>query len=468
LTYESIPKFLPGNVSVGDRSYFEASRLGPKRAETPEGFLIIYDVPIARTGIYVYGPGEIMSGPGEDEVAPGPDGLVRVYRSDDEVFHPDCLSSFEGKDVVNDHPQDGMVGLDNWRDLTVGVVQNVRRGSGLDDEMLIADFIIKDRQAIEDIKNGKIQVSCGYSANYEIDTGKPGYAHQRQIRGNHVAIVETGRCGARCAIGDSEMEIDKGKPIVPQVTRDEGGGPDWMGEAKQGQTININVGGGGLPTPPKAINDETAADAEAPVAAADAIKDASSLDAIMDALKGFDARLKDMEGKIDIGQETAKGRVADEDKDKDDEDCKKSTADSAATYRPAGNGNTRVREHWQDTIARGEILFPGIKIPAFDATMDGAVIQDSLCKFRRKALELSWNTEQGQRAITPLLDGENNMSKMTCDAIRVIFTAASDTVKTSNIMAGNRPRQMEFFGKPNKVLTPADINRLNREHYGKK
>lgn len=188
---------LPANLVrwnwTPDRAYF-ADDMSSRISRTPEGFLICRDVPIARVGIQLYGPGETP-------VDVGPDGVVYVDRPEEEVFAPEAVASFEGKDVVDDHPDDprGIV-PDNWRNLAVGHGQNVRRGKGADSDYLFADFLIKDPSAIDAVIAGKREISCGYDSEYE-QTG-PGRARQYNIRGNHFALVQKGRCGPRCAIRD--------------------------------------------------------------------------------------------------------------------------------------------------------------------------------------------------------------------------------------------------------------------------
>lgn len=60
--------------------YFFTTRLGETRYQTADGALLCKDVPIARTGVQTYLPEEI-------DLDPGLDGLVHVYRTEDEVFH---------------------------------------------------------------------------------------------------------------------------------------------------------------------------------------------------------------------------------------------------------------------------------------------------------------------------------------------------------------------------------------------
>ena len=182
-----------------DLEYYTTEELGPSRELTPEGFLICYDVPVARTGEMIYGPGETP-------IQTGRDGRVKVQRSAAEVFAPKSMASLAGKPVTDDHPPVD-VAPDNWRFYTRGVIVNPRRGEGAHKDFLIADLIIFDAETIEDINAGKREVSAGYNPDYlEIldDNGNaiPGEGEQANIRYNHMALVSRGRCGPMCAIRD--------------------------------------------------------------------------------------------------------------------------------------------------------------------------------------------------------------------------------------------------------------------------
>ena len=95
----------------------------------------------------------------------GPPGMVEVYRPDSEVFSPETIASFEGMPVTNDHPPDG-VDIGNIRALQKGHAHNVRRGSGEESDLLLADLIITDPVLIDLILDGKREISCGYT--YEL------------------------------------------------------------------------------------------------------------------------------------------------------------------------------------------------------------------------------------------------------------------------------------------------------------
>jgi uncharacterized protein len=173
--------------------FYTTEVLGPRQELTPEKFLLCRDVPIARTGTMLYAEGEI---PGLTAV----DGIVRVDRDPAEVFREETLASFEGKAFTLDHPAEDVI-PENWSRLAKGIVENVRRGAGIDDDLMLADILVTDQKAIEQIREkGLREVSAGYDASYEQTV--EGRARQFNIIGNHVALVDQGRCGYRCAIGD--------------------------------------------------------------------------------------------------------------------------------------------------------------------------------------------------------------------------------------------------------------------------
>lgn len=168
--------------------------LSPNQIETGEGFLICKNVPIARTGDQDY-LGEEIGLTGRDAGK-----VVKVFRPPEEVFADAALASFEGKPVTNDHPPT-LIGPDDVSIYEKGHAQNVRRGTDEWDGYVLADLHIHDRELIDAIQNGKREISCGYDFE-PVDNGDGTYT-QKNIRGNHIAVVERGRAGHRAAILDS-------------------------------------------------------------------------------------------------------------------------------------------------------------------------------------------------------------------------------------------------------------------------
>ena len=128
------------------------------------------------------------------------DGTPRFeYRPPDEV--KDSMESFHMVAVTNDHPTE-MVDTENAKQVVVGTVgENVR----MQGTHMAAPLAIFDAGAIADLKGGKQQISCGYHADMDPTPGitPDGISYdavQRNIRGNHVAIVDIGRAGPNAKI----------------------------------------------------------------------------------------------------------------------------------------------------------------------------------------------------------------------------------------------------------------------------
>jgi hypothetical protein len=180
---------------MGKLAYY-GYKISPNQLETDEGFLICRNVPIARTGDQQYLASEL-----------GLDGdkVVTVHRPEEEVFSEATIASFEGKPVTDNHPSE-LLDSSNVTIHSKGHAQNIRRGAGEWSDYLVGDLFVQDERLIEEVRNGKREVSCGYAVDY-VDNGDGTYT-QRNIRGNHIAIVEEGRAGHKAAIMDS---INKAK-----------------------------------------------------------------------------------------------------------------------------------------------------------------------------------------------------------------------------------------------------------------
>lgn len=175
-------------------SYY-ASQLSENISETPEGYLICKEVPIARIGVQEYLGRELGLQDKYDDV-------VRVYREEEDVFSQEAIASFEGKPLTNNHPEP-KVDINNLPMYGKGHVQNVRRSTS-EPDLLVADVVATDPQIISEIKNKvKREISSGYDCFYV--PYKDGY-RQVEIRGNHIALVSKGRAGSRVSIKDNLIE----------------------------------------------------------------------------------------------------------------------------------------------------------------------------------------------------------------------------------------------------------------------
>ncbi|TWB61684.1 hypothetical protein FBZ98_1011029 [Rhizobium sp. ERR 922] len=158
-----------------------------------DGYLVA-DARIARTGIQTYLGSEV----GKPEMS-----TVRVLRPGSEVFAEDTMKSAAHRPVTNDHPPE-MVTSDNWKKYAVGQTGDEVAG---EDIYIRVPLMVSDESTIKDIEAGKQELSAGYTCDLDFTAGKTlaGEAYdavQRNIRINHVAVVQRGRAGSKVRIGD--------------------------------------------------------------------------------------------------------------------------------------------------------------------------------------------------------------------------------------------------------------------------
>lgn len=175
---------------------------------TGDGYLVA-DARVARTGIQIYAGREV----GRPEME-----QVRVFRPEAEVFSTDALASFAHRPVTNDHPAEA-VGARNWKQHSVGMTGGEIARDG---EFVRVPMTVMDQGAIDAIDAGKRELSMGYACDLDFTAGTTpaGEAYdaiQKNIRGNHLAIVAAGRAGHSCRIGDSWAAVSQ-PPENPMKT----------------------------------------------------------------------------------------------------------------------------------------------------------------------------------------------------------------------------------------------------------
>lgn len=178
------------------------------RRELPNGFVIV-DAVLARTGLQTYSRGELgdqVPAEWRDKPAHTP---IRAWRPEAEVFAPASVESFSNVALTDDHPSE---------DVTPENVERLGRGwvgtPFRDGDFLKAPITFSVKSAITKLKGGKDQLSNGYDTDFDWtpgiipegqrDAGKAYDCIQRNIKGNHVALVDAGRCGADCRVLDAE------------------------------------------------------------------------------------------------------------------------------------------------------------------------------------------------------------------------------------------------------------------------
>lgn len=161
---------------------------------TPEGYLIDHPI-LTRVGIFEY---------------KNPDGSIRrELRLPEEVFAPESLASYKGKPVILTH-EAGMIDSDNVQQEQIGTILSEGTQDG---DNVRAQIIIHDARKLD---YGLRELSLGYSLDLEEVPGEwqgqPYDAMQRNIRVNHLALVEKARAGdsARLNIDGEDTQAEKG------------------------------------------------------------------------------------------------------------------------------------------------------------------------------------------------------------------------------------------------------------------
>ena len=454
--------------------------LGPKRSFTPEGFLFCESVPLARTGEQIYLPSELQGIPA------GKDGLIRVQRDASDVFSDTALASFVGKPVTDNHPEENLT-PETWRNHGKGTILNPRRGTGDQADLMVGDLLIYDAAAIRAIMDGKREVSCGYTAEYQI-LG-PGYARQYDIIGNHTALVAEGRCGGRCAIGDEKKMAspvkltlkDRIAKAIDEAMEGEAGNTEGVTE----HHVHVNVGGTEallaeieqlkiqLAEKENELEEdeeeEETMDSKSPV-----MRALNKLQASMDAQAKRIKKLESRDTDEKVENSAKKVEALDAEEDETEEEKKAREAKEAKMDKESKDGNptkakvldaAAIPGALQDLKERAELIVPGIRLPALDAKGAPQVITDSICMQRRNVLTTGMMLPNSAVAIQPLLVGQPEIGRMTCDAVHMVFTAVSENMRARNnaslpggLCAGTRKVGDQTFSG---AITPAEINAKN-------
>lgn len=161
---------------------------------TPEGYLIDHPI-LTRVGFFEY---------------KNPDGSIRrELRLPEEVFAPESLASYKGKPVILTH-EAGMIDSDNVQQEQIGTILSEGMQDG---DNVRAQIIIHDARKLD---YGLRELSLGYSLDLEETPGEwqgqPYDVIQRNIRVNHLALVEKARAGdsARLNIDGEDTQAEKG------------------------------------------------------------------------------------------------------------------------------------------------------------------------------------------------------------------------------------------------------------------
>ena len=189
--YGGVPQSVGKEFAKADEAKDSAGMAtGDSSRETDKnGYVTIYDNPITRAGVFQY-MGKTL--PDAD-----PDKVYNVYRPLEELTNPETLESFKGLPIINDHE---MLGERYQRSPEErGVHGSILESIAVKGRDIVANIRIWSRTLKALIDQGKKGLSLGYNCKWEKSSGVfEGIRYdyiQRNIRGNHLALVNQGRSG---------------------------------------------------------------------------------------------------------------------------------------------------------------------------------------------------------------------------------------------------------------------------------
>lgn len=194
------------------------TKKGSARVVDDNGFYEIKNNPLSKVGVFPYS-GAML---GDKQ---NPTKIYMVYRPAEELGSDECIESFKLLPWIDDHV---MLGIDK-EGRTAPERKGIQGVIGEDvyfkDEVLYGNLKVFSESLANLIENGKEELSCGYTCSYEFAQGEYNGvkydAIQRNIRGNHLALVDEGRMGKEVAVLDSMVFTFDTKEIFMPKAKDE-------------------------------------------------------------------------------------------------------------------------------------------------------------------------------------------------------------------------------------------------------
>lgn len=170
------------------------------------GYLLVENNPLTKEGVFPYSGAQIGLDP--------PDRIFKVYRPAEELQKAETLKSFELVPFINEHAMLGDYGVPAESKGVLGVVgQNVKFNA----PYLTADIKIFGNKMKDLLERGKNNISAGYSFDLDNTSGNFNGENydciQRNIRCNHIALVQEGRCGKDVRVLDKNDIIPDALPL---------------------------------------------------------------------------------------------------------------------------------------------------------------------------------------------------------------------------------------------------------------
>jgi len=192
------PKIDGDEEKIAEAAEANASAMDKREYDT-NGWFEVKDNPLSMVGVFPYSGRSIS-----DECDPNK--IYMVYRPAEELGSSDCIDSFKLIPWIDNHVMLGSEDAGLTPSEQKGVQGVIGQDVHFDGNTLKGNIKVFSEAMANLIANGKKELSCGYRCRYEYSPGvfdgvKYDYV-QREIRGNHLALVDNGRMGPDVAVLD--------------------------------------------------------------------------------------------------------------------------------------------------------------------------------------------------------------------------------------------------------------------------
>jgi len=196
--------------------------------------------PISKVGVFPYSGGQLGK-TGADAAR-----IFQVLRPAEELASPECIESFKLLPWVDNHTMIGPAAQKMMDQALPAEAKGVHGVIGeqvfFEDGVLYGNIKTFSDSLAELIDAGKRELSAGYRCRWDftpgVFEGQSYDAVQRQIRGNHLALVKEGRMGADVAVMDQFTFSFDAKEIImadpekkPAADEGEGGASMTLADA---------------------------------------------------------------------------------------------------------------------------------------------------------------------------------------------------------------------------------------------
>jgi 8-oxo-dGTP pyrophosphatase MutT (NUDIX family) len=192
------------------------------------GWAEIKGNPISKVGVFPYSGGQLAG-------APDPSRVYQVLRPPEELGAAECIASFRLLPWIDNHRMLGSEELDLMPAEKKGVQGVIGEDVYFEAPYLRGNLKVFSQTLAGLIEAGKRELSAGYRCTYDwtpgIWEGQPYDCVQRNIRGNHLALVMSGRMGPDVAVLDAADPLDqvslttdaKEPQMADEASKEEGG-----------------------------------------------------------------------------------------------------------------------------------------------------------------------------------------------------------------------------------------------------